>query len=249
MYLSKISGFVTFLSNKNHPLTEILAHLVRVVFRDLNSNSIILFELDDRNQFILVDTSGISEVGQSEMVSTYSLSEKYPIADSIRFGKIIFIDSDQELQNSYPLLANFPSLMAGNSLICVPISLSATPIGAFAIFCENATKITRDDLSFLEVISDIFSLSVYGPRDFHSGDRKIEINTPHLENLDGGGLSPRQLLISRLIAEGRTNHDISELIGYSESTVRQEIMKIFVLTNSTSRRQVGEHYQITHFVS
>lgn len=246
MSMSKISEFVTFLSNKNHSLSAILTHLVFVTFRELECESIILFELTDGNEFIIVDTFGIDGQIRREIAGTYSLYEHLPISESIKSGKIILITEDPKFIDEYPLLANFPMLSNGKSLFAVPISLSATPVAAFAIFCKANSNVGNVNLDFLKAVSDIFALSVYASRDFNSVARKVERDIPHLAALDSEELLPRQLLISRLIAEGRTNHDISELIGYSESTVRQELMKIFVLTKSTSRGEVGEHYRSTH---
>lgn len=180
---------------------------------------------------------------RKELAVSYSLSEHYPISASLKSGEIILITDEEKYLIEYPLLSEIPLSMSGKSMFAIPIFLSATPVAAFGVFCKTNSSLHNVDLDFLKAISDIFAFSVYGARDFSSGDRKIEINIPHLVPNDFEDLSPRQVLISRLISEGRTNHDISELIGYSESTVRQEIMKIFVLTNSSSRRQVGEHYQ------
>lgn len=246
MSMSKISEYVTFLSNKNHSLAEILAHLVRVTFRDLNCESVSLYELNDQNEYLTVDISGADKSSSDEISPKYNLSEHYPISDALKYGRIIFISSLEDFESEYPLIANYPKLMAGKSFFAVPISLSATPIAAMAIFCKSNSSLCDTDLDFLTAISDIFALSVYASRDFNSVDRKVELDIPHLAANDSEDLSPRQVLISRLVSEGRTNHDISELIGYSESTVRQELMKIFVLTNSNSRRQVGEHYRNTH---
>jgi DNA-binding NarL/FixJ family response regulator len=116
-------------------------------------------------------------------------------------------------------------------------------VAAFAIFYKADRALHDVDLDFLTAVADIFSLAVHASRDFNSVTRKVELDIPHLAANDSEDLTPRQVLISRLISEGRTNHDISELIGYSESTVRQEIMKVFVLTNSKSRGKVGEHCQ------
>jgi DNA-binding CsgD family transcriptional regulator len=219
-----------------------------VTFRDIECESIVLFELTDRNEFLTVDTFGVDEPSKKEIASTYSLNQHLPISDSIKSGEIILITEDQKFIEEYPLLSSFPILLHGKSLFAVPISLSATPVAAFAIFCKANPALHNVDLDFLTAVADIFALSVYASRDFNSVARKVEKDIPHLTVTDSEDLTPRQVLISRLISEGRTNHDISELIGYSESTVRQEIMKVFVLTHSTSRREVGEHYQRSHKV-
>ena len=55
-------------------------------------------------------------------------------------------------------------------------------------------------------------------------------------------LTDRQLLILRLISEGHTNSTISELLKYSESTVRQETIKIFSKLKCAGREEAGAIY-------
>jgi DNA-binding CsgD family transcriptional regulator len=246
MTMSRVSELVTFLSNKNHSLSEILIHLVRVTFRDLRCEWISLSEITDRNEFVTVEISGASESSSNELSDRYSLSDHYPVSVAIKSGTIVFIPSLEDSVQEYPLLTKYPALLDNNSFFAVPISLSATPVAAFVITCKRDSALHNVDLDFLTAVADIFALSVYTSRDFNSFARKVELDIPHLDPNDSEGLTPRQVLISRLISEGRTNHDISELIGFSESTVRQEIMKLFLLTNSKSRHEVGEHYQRRH---
>ena len=53
-------------------------------------------------------------------------------------------------------------------------------------------------------------------------------------------LTERQELILKMIAEGRTNSDISDLLGYSESTIRQETIKIYSALKVTGRRAAAQ---------
>jgi DNA-binding NarL/FixJ family response regulator len=240
MFFLGISEFAKFLSHRNHPLEDILHHLARVTLRGLECHSLILYELNESNQFITVNMTGINEAGLDEMTSAYNLSDKYPIADCLRFDKIIALTANDPIREEYPLLINFPHLLNGKTLICLPISLSATPIAALAIFCRGNIELSDENMSFLNAISDVFSLAVYSHPSLTGAELE---NTPikHVSVAEPE-FTERQLVIMKLIYEGRTNHNISEIIGYSESTVRQEIMKIFILTNSNSRSQTAKYF-------
>ena len=56
-------------------------------------------------------------------------------------------------------------------------------------------------------------------------------------------LTDRQNLILRLISEDRTNSNISESLGYSESTIRQESMKIFAKLGCSHRGEATAIYK------
>jgi DNA-binding NarL/FixJ family response regulator len=55
-------------------------------------------------------------------------------------------------------------------------------------------------------------------------------------------LTQRQDLILRMISEGRTNLAISEILKYSESTIRQETIKIFSKLGCDGRTEATEIY-------
>ena len=64
----------------------------------------------------------------------------------------------------------------------------------------------------------------------------------HLQSADTE-LSERQQVILRLISENRTNLVIGELLGYSESTIRQETISIFAKLNCTGRKEASKIYR------
>ena len=64
-----------------------------------------------------------------------------------------------------------------------------------------------------------------------------------LEEIEGSELTDRQLVILRLIGEDRTNLSISQFLGYSESTIRQEIMRIFARLGCKTRSEAAGIYR------
>jgi hypothetical protein len=61
--------------------------------------------------------------------------------------------------------------------------------------------------------------------------------------MDNRALTERQKLILRMISEGRTNLNIGELLGYSESTIRQETIKIYSVLNCHGREEASKIYK------
>ncbi|MEY4206763.1 MAG: Bacterial regulatory protein luxR family, partial [Actinomycetota bacterium] len=62
-------------------------------------------------------------------------------------------------------------------------------------------------------------------------------NKPQQNLQTNNDLSERQMLILKLISEGRTNADIAEIIGYSESLIRQETIRIYSLLGCSGRNE------------
>ena len=56
-------------------------------------------------------------------------------------------------------------------------------------------------------------------------------------------LSQRQQLILKLIAEGRTNSDVADMLSYSESLIRQETIRIYDFLGCSGRLEAAEIYR------
>ena len=77
-------------------------------------------------------------------------------------------------------------------------------------------------------------------------DDDIHVKNPAEKSKPGAGeltLTERQLVILRLISEERTNQSISHFLGYSESTIRQEIMRIFAKLGCNHRAEAAAIYK------
>jgi len=59
-------------------------------------------------------------------------------------------------------------------------------------------------------------------------------------------LTERQNLILKLIAEGRTNAAIADVLGYSESLIRQETIKIYAKLGCSGRNEAAQIYNRMH---
>jgi DNA-binding CsgD family transcriptional regulator len=53
-------------------------------------------------------------------------------------------------------------------------------------------------------------------------------------------------LILKLIAEGRTNAAIADVLGYSESLIRQETIKIYAKLGCSGRNEAAQIYNRMH---
>ena len=245
--MNKVSNFVVFLSGRDHTLQEILDHLLRVVLVSLDTDTIVFFQVNQYSEIRIAGKSGGSKLIADEMAHTNNLSDNLPVADAIRHGKIVWMENLFESKSTYPMLANFPNLLEQKLGIVIPIFLSGTPIGALALTSRVTYPTTIECEVFLQAIGHIFSMYVYR-NVLSSPDEPDDLepkNGSDVSFSSGHGLelTERQLVILRLISEERTNLSISQFLGYSESTIRQEIMRIFVKLGCTSRSEAAKIYR------
>ncbi len=247
MSLTKISEFADFLAERDRTLKEILNHLNRSVLEFLDVDSIAFCQVNESNQFLVTESAGVSTRGSKELATFYDMDEKWPVAETIRHGRIIWINNFSDNRFEYPKLEEYPILVGDKSLIIFPVFMLGTPIAAM-IITSRLQKEEKDSINlFLTAVSSVFSLYFY--RNINSSRVNVdrEGNRKNLPSFDASDhrslLTDRQLVILRLISEERTNRNISEFLGYSESTIRQEIMKIFAKMGCNDRSAAAAMYK------
>ena len=241
-YLNHITEFVSFLSTNKRTLEEILSHMVQVVLSPLNAEAILIRQLNSENQAVLVETWGISLESLQGYPVAYSLNDRYPTTDTLRFRSTTWINTLPDWGDDYPLLKELKYNTGAKSYICFPIERAGTPVAALGVFCRKVLHPNAEIESFLRAAGSILSISLY--------NRDSSLDEPHKghrENMHSESkikeLTERQLVILRLISEDRTNIVISNLLGYSESTIRQETIKIFSILECKGRYAAGQIYR------
>jgi|GEM_PF-4664529 len=247
MPLEAISEFANYLSERDHSIQEILNHLIRVELKQFEVDSLLFFQADDAGHFSIEAMSGVDTETSTELRTTYSMNDTWPAAYVIRHGLLLWLDGKSNDEKYSEVVKNFPLLIGPRILIVFPVFNDGMPTGALALTSRATNERTRDSELYLGAISSIFSMYVYrnvlvSPDEQDDLNKKnTSIDTKHASNLNE--LTQRQLVIMILISEDRTNKSISEFLGYSESTIRQEIMRIFAKTECGSRWEVAKVYK------
>jgi DNA-binding NarL/FixJ family response regulator len=107
-------------------------------------------------------------------------------------------------------------------------------------------------VQFIEAISMILASSAT------NGGNSTSIQAHEIRTLSNNGLgseetelglqdyreplSERQELILKMISEGRTNAAIADVLGYSESLIRQETIRIYAKLGCSGRNEAAQIY-------
>ena len=245
MFVDDIGEFVEFLSIKDHSLKEILAQITLRVLAPLNASASFICEINDEH---LIETLGVYGVGdglRDRYPDLYSFNEKLPIPDAIRNRKVVWINGLPSWPDKYPSLKDRPAVGNAKTHICFPIEKSGTPVAAFGIFCNSEIEPSGEIEAFLKAIGYVLSLHLYRSKDSTSNIINL-VNQTRVKPavaIESNVITDRQLLILKMMSEGRTNIVISELLGYSESTVRQETIKIFAKLGCSGREEASIIYR------
>ena len=243
-YLNRVSEFITFLSSNEASLNEILRHIVLVVLSPLNAEAIVMFQINGGNQVERVGAWGIPLEMFRPNGKLFNLRDKYPSTDTMKFRRTTWINTLPEWGDDYPLFKEFPYTTGAKSFICFPIEKASTPVAALGVFSRDDILPNTEIEAFLMAVGSVFSMHMFRQ---DVGNSKVKmvaakftssrVQSPDLD------LTERQQVILRLISEKFTNLAISELLGYSESTIRQETISIFAKLNCTGRKEASKIYR------
>jgi DNA-binding CsgD family transcriptional regulator len=173
-----------------------------------------------------------------------SVFDKYPITDAMRTRKTVWINTLPEWGEEYPLLMPYKFPTTDKTFICLAIEKCATPVAVVGIFALPVIEVDGEIDTFLGAIANILSLYLYSeensPTNINAlSDKSIALRKSSANQI----LTERQMLILKLISENRTNIVISERLGYSESTIRQETIKIYANLGCNGREEASEIYR------
>jgi DNA-binding CsgD family transcriptional regulator len=244
MYVKRISEFISFLSLRNHDLETVLSHLVHRVLVDIQATSIFVSSLSDRNEVEMVGQFGINpDIWQVYPQGT-SVFDKYPITDAMRTRKTVWINTLPDWGEEYPLLRPFDFLGTEKTFICLAIEKCSTPVAVVGIFAAPIVEVDGNIDAFLGTIANILSLYLYSEEKLAPSKIALRDNSAVIKaSRNNQVLTERQTLILKLISENRTNILISERLGYSESTIRQETIKIYAKLGCNGREEAAEIYR------
>jgi DNA-binding NarL/FixJ family response regulator len=113
------------------------------------------------------------------------------------------------------------------------------------LFFSSKIFLNEETSIFIESIANLLALYLFSPG-FLQGVKTGLPSETHASVAPERGLplSQRQGLILRMISEGRTNLAIGEMLKYSESTIRQETIRIFSKLGCDGRVEATNLYKI-----
>lgn len=120
-------------------------------------------------------------------------------------------------------VARFPAGM----IINAPIVSAGRSVGAYALSCAVARSCSTLEVAMLDAVSSALGLWMAHP------DSGLFVDDP--DSWTDIEISQRQLRILSLVEAGRTNAAIASTLGYSTSTVKQELRRIMVLLGTPDR--------------
>jgi DNA-binding CsgD family transcriptional regulator len=213
------------------------------VLKDFDVIASYLAVLDNDGRITMVGSFGYPEDRRSPD-DRPSLWEPMAITDTIRTGQNQIFETWQQYIDRYPHLVHRAG--PGQSFVCVPFSVKGTRAGGLGLtFNRPLANSEFNELlwSILANSGDIFISQGWATGVFKSP--LDATNTPDTTTdkprqfVDTDALTERALTILKHISLGRTNREIAVALTYSESTIKQETIKLFRALGVSTREEAA----------
>jgi DNA-binding CsgD family transcriptional regulator len=227
--LTLITAFGT--SNNAH---EFCKQLVHKVMRKHGATGALLGLVGSDSKCHTVGRFGEWEI---ENGTTFDLQRNSPVAQILRTGKLLLIESGRALQTSFPETDSF--LPGAQSYVYAPFESTSRAVGFLGIGFANELgqgKVNHFEFTMASVVAEYVSIAstrIPLASSSNSHARGALMTSPT-------SLTSRQLEILQQMSEGRTNIEIGRTLNLSESSIKQESVKIFRALAVSNRAEASE---------
>lgn len=213
-----IDGLSTLLANAT-TASDLCRKLVHSDLTNPATVGASIFSIDQSAQFNLVGS-----YGKGLPVSGVSVWDEHPFGLATRSASI-HSEAASAIDGS-PIHA-----------YCLPLTKGSEPIGLLCLTLsegERMNLISPEALSVVSKITGIWldSLGIGGGSS-SSASSHSAVSSPE-------SLTERQLTVLRLMAEGKTNAEIAQELILSESTIRQETVRIYRALGVSARADASK---------
>ena len=214
----------------DEPSPEILlSHIAMKTLSSLDCRGAILGVIHREGFLDLVGTYGYEDK-DTDKFKKIPLWTPMPITDAARTGEISIFRTPKELVEKYPLLSEYGDAEQGVT-VSAPIKYRNSVVGAIGFTSMRAPRDGFDRTSETETILALCGLYVR-----NLINAKEEVVRDY--STTAQALTPRQKKIIALFEDHLTTDEIADLLRFSASTIKQDIIKIYNLFGVNSRSEV-----------
>lgn len=231
--LGAVSTFLRTLGSAPHP-DEVASAIVAAFSDAFGARSSTILAIRGRRMIVL----GVHGYPADEVAAMRAMPVEgdYPATRALREGEVL-IDLISDVPQKYAAARRAGgswegtgARLADGTAITVPITSSGLPVGAYVVLCASVRDWEPIDVAAFEAVGQALGMWLTHP----------DSGLPVDDLADPPALTSRQVVILSLVAEDRSNAEIAEMLGYSESTVKQEVQRILRSLDVDGRRAAAE---------
>jgi DNA-binding CsgD family transcriptional regulator len=203
---------------KSENASEFCRSLVHSDFMGDTTQGCQLFLLDNKSRLSTVAGYGLAPEDLDQSSDELSAWDNNPVSTCVREKQHIF-------ETAKP---------GKKSLVCVPLLRDHLPVGVLCLVLDSNTKTLPFTEGLIPILSKLgaFILATMATQKGRSGNFD--------PSATGEDLTSRQIQILELMAEGLVNVEIAGQLMLSESTIRQETVRIYRALGVPNRAEAAK---------
>jgi DNA-binding CsgD family transcriptional regulator len=166
-----------------------------------------------------------------------SIDDHLPTTDSLKENDFVWLADNEDWLKDYPDLSSHRYANSSKTLICWPIHIRGAYMSVICLTFNQVILSNHETKNYLETISGLIGLQI-------SSLKKLRLSVEQ----DSGVwdlLSTRQHKVVSMMSDGLTNSQIANELGYSQSTIRQETIKIYEILGVAGRKGATQAFRVS----
>lgn len=234
--VENIGELIAYIQREDPSLEEMCQFAVIRTFNFLDASALFEAVLDADGNIRPVGQFGFSAEIMKSWASS-NINEDLPTADALKTNNIVWVADKKAWETDYPHLSKYDMDFTTNTFIAWPITVRGAHMSVLGLCLRGVEAPTPGLISYFETVGGIFALQQSKARVLTTSQVEDEIVSKL--NL----FTRRQRDVIRLVTEGLTNIQIASELGFSESTIRQETMRIYEILGATGRSDAIRMYR------
>lgn len=223
-----IGELIAYLQHENPGVNDLCQFGIMRTFNFLEPSSMFAARLDPDGSIRPIGQFGFSLEVMKSWERTH-ITDESPTTDALKTNNIVWVADKKNWESDYPHLMKYGMDMTANTFVAWPITIAGSYMSVLGLSLRKEMAPTPELVSFFETVGGIFALQLsksMGNPINNEGESIVA-----LVNL----FTRRQRDVLQFMADGLTNTQIASELGFSESTIRQETMRIYEILGATGR--------------
>ena len=233
--LDRIRELIEFIHSENPDGNSLCQFLVLRTLSECKPVNASILELKPGGLIIPVFQYGHSD---EEMKSwkVSSVDEKLPSADALKNNDFVWLADKEEWYNSYPSLAKY-KIPDTFTYIVWPINIRGAYMSVIGVAFNKVLAPDYELKNKLAIVSGLVGLQI-------SALKKSKLSVEQVPSV-WILLTNRQHRIVATMAENKTNNQMAFELGYIQSTIRQDTIKIYEILGVPDRKGATQAYRVS----
>jgi DNA-binding CsgD family transcriptional regulator len=235
-HLALLGELAEYINRDNPGIEALCQFIVLRTFKHLGASSLFVSQLGSDAKIRTIGSFGLSEE-MKQSWEVISIDDKLPVSDCIRTNQLYWLANNEDWLRDYPHLKKIQLDEETKTFIALPIKIKSSPMSMLGMTLHRQYLPNPIEITYLITVGGIFALQL--STELLSAHNGLQSNEEKAFNY----LSRRQREILDRMADGLTNSEIATQLSFSDSTIRQETMRIYEIFQVAGRSEAVRKYR------